>query len=81
MGFKKPWKVGPSGGARQAYVTRDAEGRPIVRQSLTYDGRVLHFDMTPDECAGLLRDLENARMDTVADNWADGASPYPDARF
>lgn len=79
--MKKPWKVGPSQGERQAYVVLDEAGRPIVRQSLTYEGRVLHFDMTPEECVSLIRDLEGTRAEAHADGWIAGNVTYPDARF
>ena len=80
MSHKKPWKVLPNQGPRQAYMTFDDEGRPVVRQSLrTEDGRVLWFDMTPDETSILIRDLESARMDVVAEHG--DCDRYPDTRF
>jgi hypothetical protein len=88
MTNKKPWKVGPSMGGRQAYVYEDANGVSWIRQSLrTEDGRVLWFDMTPGECTSLQADLESARMDILSDLWAtpgktsDSDNDRPEARF
>lgn len=83
MANKRPWKVEPSMGGRQAYVHEDANGVWWIRQSLrTEDGRVLHFDMTPEECANLRTDLESARMDLLSGLWANnGDNDYPEARF
>lgn len=83
MANKKPWKVLPNMGGRQAYVHTDESGTAWIRQSLrTEDGRVLWFDMTPEESASLMADVESARMDLVADTQMYGGTHgYPDARF
>lgn len=84
MTVKKPWKIGPNPLGRQAYVHVDENGTAWVRQALrTEDGRVLWFDMTPEESTILLADLESARMDVVSGLWSRGehGTDYPDARF
>ncbi len=80
--MKKPLWLRPSAYERQSYVVTNDKGLPMVRQSMrTDDGRVVYLELTPDEVVRLIRDLESARMDAVAYNWANGASTYPDARF
>lgn len=83
MSNKKPWKVGPSMGGRQAYIHVDENGTAWIRQSLrTEDDRVLHFDMTPEECTSLQVDLESARMDIRSGLWSNNVdNEYPEARF
>lgn len=84
MASKRPWKVGPSMAGRQAYVHVDENGTAWVRQVLrTEDGRVLHFDMTPEESTSLQVDLESARMVIISGLRSRGerGTDYPDARF
>lgn len=84
MANKRPWKVGPSMGGRQAYVHTDENGTAWIRQSLrTEDGRVLLFDMSPGEVASLINDLETAARDIIAGEWANPkvAVDRPEDRF
>lgn len=80
MNAQSPKRVYPSKGERQAYKITDHEGRPIVRQSLTTKtGRVLWFDMTPDEVDALIHDLGKARQNA---EWAGAKDArYADPRF
>ena len=84
MANKRPWKVQPNLNGRQAYAYEDANGVSWVRQSLrTEDGRVLWFDLSPEEAGNLIQDLETARMDIVAHVQLFGGSGdnHPEARF
>ena len=80
MESKKPLRVGPGQGSRQAYVVLVDKGRPVVRQSLrTDDGRVVWFDMTPEEAHSLRADLHRAVRDIASGGWDD--ADHPEARF
>lgn len=74
--------VQPNQGPKQAYVVTDAEGRPMVRQSMrTEDGRLVYFDMTPGEARSLASDLVLAAEDAMYEPLDITVPDYPDARF
>lgn len=77
-----PKFLSPNRGQKQAYVTTDMDGRPVVRQSTRdKDGRPMWFDMSPDEAESLIRFLRSALDDIALGHVLTDHPDYPPARF